>query len=72
MKNVVDKLHRRFRGVRSMTGLSTVKVHEAKSLLKGCKKVKIDGDCYLDTPTLFDCGLDGGAATEALDNKVSL
>ena len=54
-----------------MTGLSTVKVHEAKSVPRGCKRVKIDGDCYLEAPTLFDCGTDGGAATEALANKVS-
>ena len=39
---------------------------------RGCKKLKIDGDWYLDTPTLFDCRADGGAATEELNKGVSL
>ena len=66
------------RGVRQslswiiMTGLSTEKVLVAKSVPRGCKKVKVDGDRYLDTPTLLDFGSAGGAATEALDNKASL
>ena len=71
IKKVIDNLHRRFKAVRCMTELSTVKVYEAKSVPRGCKKLKIDGDCYLDTPTLFDCGSDGAAATEELNNRVS-
>ena len=72
MKKVLYNLHRRFRAVRIMTGLSTVNVFDIKTVPRGWRRLKIEGDCYLDTPTLFNGGSDGGAVTEELNNGVSL
>jgi len=55
-----------------MTGSSTVKVFYIKTGPSSCKKLRIEDDWYVETPTLFDCGADGGAMTEELSKGVSL
>ena len=72
VKQVVAQLHMQFVKVKSITGLSNLKVYEIYDIPESCDKLKIGGEPYVRGPTIFDPGSDGGAHTQALEDNLDL